>query len=677
MSQLNPQQLKAVRHIDGPLLVLAGAGSGKTSVITQKIAWLINDKGFPADSIYAVTFTNKAAREMRERVTRLLGKEGSEGLHVSTFHSLGLRIIREDAETLGYKKNFSILDSDDCANIVRDILRNDLSGDKSLPDQVRWHISSWKNELVSPDDAINHCDAQPVKSLAARVYPLYQQQLQAFNALDFDDLILLPVRLFNEHPEHLNKWRRRIRYLLVDEYQDTNSCQYSLVQQLVSAHHGLTVVGDDDQSIYTWRGARPENLALLNEDFNNLTVIKLEQNYRSSGRVLKAANAVIANNTHVFEKRLWSELGYGDPIRILPADNEEREAELVIADIQAQLFQKKLRYNDFAILYRSNHQSRVLEKVLRERGIPYYLSGGTSFFDRAEIKDLVAYLRLISNPDDDAAFLRCVETPKRHIGPATLSKLGHYAGSRHVSLLRACSELGLEQVLQSNAIARLRHFSDWIGELANDAMMESDDDDVDANAGQVFDRLLKDIDYENWLRELHKDSKAVKRRMENVNELRDWIHNMCAGDKNPSLRRVVANLVLRDMLDRSDDDAADNQVALMTLHAAKGLEFPHVYMIGMEENILPHHNSLDEAGITEERRLTYVGITRAQKTLTMTYARKRKRGPDRIDCEPSRFLEELPREDLHWSGRDELPAEEKQARGLAHLDGLRNMLEGG
>jgi ATP-dependent DNA helicase Rep len=665
LSHLNPQQLQAVRHTEGPLLVLAGAGSGKTSVITQKIAWLISNEGYEPTSICAVTFTNKAAREMRERVRKLLGKEAGQGLHISTFHSLGLRIIREETETLGYKRNFSILDSDDCTNIVRDILRTDTSGDKSLPDKVRWQISSWKNDLILPGHAINECGNDPIKQLAARVYPDYQHHMQAFNALDFDDLILLPVTLFNEHPECMQKWRKRIQYLLVDEYQDTNSCQFQLVSKLVSVHRRLTVVGDDDQSIYAWRGAKPENLALLNDEFNDLTVIKLEQNYRSSGRVLKAANAVIANNAHVFEKRLWSELGYGDPIRILPTDNEAREAELVIADIQSQLFQKKTRFSDYAILYRSNHQSRVLEKILRERNLPYYLSGGTSFFDRTEIKDLLAYLRLVANEDDDAAFLRCVETPKRHIGPATLKKLGSYASERKISLLQACSELGLEQVMQSNAIARVRHFSEWINELGIEA--------EDVSASVILDRIIKDSDYENWLRELHKDSKAVKRRMDNIGDLQDWIRNISS--ENGDLHKVVSGLMLRDMLERSDDDEGVNQIALMTLHAAKGLEFPHVYMIGVEESLLPHYNSLDDHGIAEERRLTYVGITRAQQTLTLTYARKRKRGGELIGCEPSRFLSELPEDDIQWAGREQLEPEEKQARGLAHLNGLRSMLE--
>lgn len=667
MSRLNPQQQKAVQHTDGPLLVLAGAGSGKTSVITQKITWLIEQKGYEPSSICAVTFTNKAAREMRDRVGKLLGRESAAGLHISTFHSLGLRIIREEIKALGYKHNFTILDTDDCANITRDILRSDSSGDKTLPDKVRWQISNWKNDLVLPEQAIHYCDNDPVKVLASRVYPEYQQHLQAFNALDFDDLILLPVKLFNEQPEYLHKWRRRIQYLLVDEYQDTNACQYQLVFLLVAAHRKLTVVGDDDQSIYAWRGAKPENLALLKDDFNDLTVIKLEQNYRSSGRVLKAANAVIANNTHVFEKRLWSELGYGDPIRVLPTDNEEREAEQVVADIQSQLFQKKNRFSDYAILYRSNHQSRVLEKILRERNMPYYLSGGTSFFDRAEIKDLIAYLRLVANDSDDAAFLRCVETPRRHIGPATLGKLGNYAGERKISLLQACNEMGLEQVLRADAVARVRHFADFIYELGEAAENET-------GAGEILNRILAEIDYENWLRELHKDSKAVKKRMENVAELQDWIRNLSANNDG-NLQKTVSAMMLRDMLERNDDDDSGNQVALMTLHAAKGLEFPHVYMIGMEENLLPHHNSQDDHGIAEERRLTYVGITRARHTLTLTYARKRKRGGEQIDCEPSRFLTEIPEEDLQWAGREQLEPEEKQARGLAHLEGLRSMLE--
>ena len=602
---------------------------------------------------------------MQQRIKSLLGNKLEHKPQISTFHSLGLTIIRQELATVGLKPRFSIFDSEDSARLVREQMRNDLNADKSLPDQVRWKISAWKNALITPEEAASLTHTDPVSALAARHYAGYQASLRAFNAVDFDDLISLPVLLFDKHPVCRSRWRKQVEYLLVDEYQDTNLCQYALVRHLTEERNGLTIVGDDDQSIYTWRGARPENLQYLADDYPNLEVIKLEQNYRSSGRILKAANAVISNNPHIFDKKLWSQLGYGDPIRIIATATEQHEAEQIVADLHSDKFTRRSAYSDYAILYRSNHQSRLFEQHLRERNIPYYVSGGTSFFDRTEIKDIMAYMRLISNPDDDVAFLRSIETPRRHIGPATLEKLGNYASSRNLSLYAASSELGLEQVVSGNTLSRLRMFIAMIETLRQQA-----DDTV---AHELVQNLVDQIDYADWLLQTHKDSKAAQRRLENVEELIAWINRLRQKSEDRlDIHDATSHLSLIGMLD-ADDESGD-RVALMTLHAAKGLEFPHVYMVGMEENILPHHASQDDDGIYEERRLAYVGITRARKTLCLSYARNRKRGGERVDNEPSRYLSELPADDVQWQGNGHDDPEQSRQRGQAHLDSLRELL---
>ncbi|MDY6919657.1 MAG: UvrD-helicase domain-containing protein, partial [Pseudomonadota bacterium] len=455
MTPLNPRQSEAVHYIDGPLLVLAGAGSGKTSVITRKIAHLIGQCEIPAHRIVAVTFTNKAAREMKARVGELVkGKQG-RGLTVSTFHTLGLTIIRRERQQLGLKNGFSIFDDQDSRSLLTELLHKDTDVGAEEVDRIRHQISNWKNDLVTPSLALSRAgDDQEVR--AARIYSQYDRLLRAYNAVDFDDLILLPTLLFQEHEEILERWRNRIYYLLVDEYQDTNTSQYLLVRQLVGQRGRLTVVGDDDQSIYAWRGARPENLAQLAQDYPSLKVIKLEQNYRSSGRILKCANQVIANNPHVFEKQLWSDHGYGDPIRVIRCRNEEHEAEKIAGDILNQHMQRKRAFRDFAVLYRGNHQSRLIELKLQQFQIPYKVSGGTSFFARTEIKDVMAYLRLLINPDDDNAFLRIVNTPRRELGPATLEKLGQYAHNRGSSLFSVSCEMGLAESLNAKQYAMLK-----------------------------------------------------------------------------------------------------------------------------------------------------------------------------------------------------------------------------
>ncbi|MBL3527458.1 MAG: DNA helicase Rep [gamma proteobacterium endosymbiont of Lamellibrachia anaximandri] len=667
MSDLNSGQRDAVRYVDGPLLVLAGAGSGKTRVITTKIAYLVEQCGYNPRSITAVTFTNKAAREMKARVGKQLGGKAGSGLNISTFHTLGLNILRRELKRLGYKPGFSIFDDQDSATLLKDLLKRQSSGDEAVVSSAQWRISEWKNDLISPESALSQAE-DDLEVGNARLFAEYQRHLKAYNAVDFDDLILLPVQLFRDHPDALDEWQNRIRYLLVDEYQDTNLAQYELVKQLVGVQARFTVVGDDDQSIYAWRGARPENLAQLKADFPILKVTKLEQNYRSSGRILKAANHLIANNPHVFEKRLWSALGPGDPLRVLECRSEEHEAERVVSEILHHKFSNRCSHGDYAILYRGNYQARVFEKALRTHNIPYFLSGGTSFFSRTEVKDAMAYLRLLANPDDDTAFLRIVNTPRREIGPSTLEKLGGYAQQREVGMLAACDELGLQTQLSSRPLERLQSFSRMIDHFARRAENE--------NPVKVIRSLILEIQYEDWVRENSSSDAVSERRMGNVNDLLEWLNALQNGElQEKTLAEMVNHLTLMDVLERQNEEEVGEQVHLMTLHAAKGLEFPHVFLVGMEEELLPHRTSIEDENIEEERRLAYVGITRAQRSLTMTYAAKRKRFGEIIRCEPSRFLQELPEDDLVWEGKkSKLSKEEKQERGTAHLANLKSML---
>jgi ATP-dependent DNA helicase Rep len=666
LKKLNPRQLEAVRAVDGHVLVLAGAGSGKTSVITHKIAHLINDHGIAPKHIAAVTFTNKAAREMRTRVGAIISREQTRSLTISTFHTLGLSIIRKECGALGFKPGFSIFDAEDSLGLIRELMRSDFSADKKLAEQVQWQISRWKNELAEPDS--DSLADEAIARTAARVYPEYLRHLKAYNAVDFDDLIRLPVLLFRQQPEILQRWRSRYRYLLIDEYQDTNSSQYELVRQLVGGNGAMTVVGDDDQSIYTWRGAQPENLKYLQRDFPGLQVIKLEQNYRSTGRILHVANTLIANNEHVFDKRLWSDFGYGDPVTVLHTNNEIHEVEKVVGALQRHQFRHRTHYRDYAILFRSNHQARIFERTLREHRIPYFLSGSLSFFDRTEIKDILAYLRLITNPDDDNAFLRIVNTPRREIGPATLERLGSYATERGVGLLKASNELGLEQHMSARQLTVLRAFTQWVQEMVERAV---DDDPI-----ELAKRVIADTHYGDWLQETCNDTVIAEKRMENVMDLLDWLRRMAErDDENLNLSELVAKICLIGMLESDGEEEATDHVFLMTLHAAKGLEFPHVFIAGFEEGILPHHASLDEDRLSEERRLAYVGITRAMKTLTLSFCNQRKRQGELVDCAPSRFLSELPEDDLTWEGKDHaLPVEEKQERGRAYLESMRELL---
>jgi ATP-dependent DNA helicase Rep len=645
---LNGPQSEAVLYLDGPCLVLAGAGSGKTRVITQKIAYMIEDRGYDPRTIAALTFTNKAALEMQERIAKLLKQpKQAKQLTVSTFHSLGVKILRQEAAGVGLKDRFSIMDSDDCYTIVSDLA---ITTDKQEIRRIQTAISLWKNGLVDPEDAIRAARDED-EAQAARIYRSYLATLQAYQAVDFDDLIRLPVELFRNNEPIRDRWQRRLRYLLMDEYQDTNTCQYELVKLLVTGlgkKPMFTAVGDDDQAIYAWRGASVENLKTLQTDFPDLRVIKLEQNYRSTTRILQAANAVIGNNPKLFEKSLWSEHGLGEPIKVLGMQSDEQEADQVAIMISADHFQRKNKWSDFAILYRGNHQARVIEQALRKERIPYTISGGQSFFDKAEIKDIIAYLRLIANEGDDTAFIRAITTPKRGVGMATLEALGAFSKQWNCSLFEAALKGGIEARLAERQLAPLREFCHFINALESRASRPGPSGSGE-NAAEVLDDMMKEINYEHYLYE-NFDDRAAQGKWQNVLEFTNWLKERGKGGRDGSgeeknLLELTQMVALMSMLEGKDEEP--DAVRMSTLHASKGLEYPHVYLVGVEEGILPHKGDPDAsvesiaARIQEERRLMYVGITRAQRSLQVTWCKKRKRAGELVHCDPSRFIKEM------------------------------------
>jgi len=659
--KLNEAQESAVTYVSGPCLVLAGAGSGKTRVITNKIAHLVRNCDMPARYIAAVTFTNKAAREMKERVAQTLGKPEARGLKVSTFHTMGLTIIKAHVKDLGLKPGFSLFDDKDSFALLNDLTSDTLDGDKDQLQLLQSCISNWKNDLILPDALLKSATSTGEREFA-EAYKRYQDNLKAYNALDFDDLILLPTLLLKSSEAIRAKWQSKIRYLLVDEYQDTNTSQYELVKLLVGERARFTVVGDDDQSIYSWRGAKPQNLHLLQQDFPRLNVIKLQQNYRSSGRILHCANILIQNNPHLFDKTLFSELQYGEPLKVIEAKNEEHEGERVVAELLAHKFMNRTQFKDYAILYRGNHQSRIFEKLLMSNRIPYKISGGMSFFGRAEVKDIMAYLRLLVNQDDDNALLRIINTPGRGIGRATLEKLGNFANSLGVSMFEAATHPNLNSVLPDKAFHSVSTFARWVVELSDNAER--------GNTADAVRTMIRTMGYEEWLYETSASPKAAEMAMANVSTLFGWVNDMLEGndlDQPMTLTEVVNRLILRDMMERGEDDGEGDQVQLMTLHASKGLEFPIVFLVGMEEGLLPHQSSIDEDNVEEERRLAYVGITRA--------AKERRQFGEVINPEPSRFLFELPPDDVQWENqKPKATKEERQQKAQVGIANLRDIL---
>ena len=646
---LNNAQMQAVHHLHGPCLVLAGAGSGKTRVIVHKMARLLQS-GLEPKQIAAITFTNKAAAEMRERAKALVGARAARDLAISTFHSLGVRMLRSDGTRIGLKPNFSILDSDDVLAVMRDAGG---TTDAALARRWQWAISLWKNQGLNAD-AAEGAASTPDEQVAARVMRLYQERLQAFQAVDFDDLIQLPLSLLQRHDEARAKWQAQFGHVLVDEYQDTNAVQYELLKALVGERALFTAVGDDDQSIYGWRGATIANLQRLPQDYPQLQVVALEQNYRSTGHILRAANAVIAQNPKLFEKKLWSEFGDGEPVKVQDNDSEEHEAERAVARIQALRAQDgRNKLADFAVLYRANHQSRVFEQKLRAAQIPYKVSGGQSYFDRAEIKDLCAWLRLLVNQDDDPAFLRAATTPKRGIGHQTLAALGEFASKWKISLFEALFSPSLSMALKVKAVELLQQFGREVSDLEHRARHTSGAE----QAKTLLLDWLKDIQYEQHLHDGEDSEKLAAARWGNVLDFVDWMAKRCggvvstdAGSNFESERQTVLQVAQTIAVIISLADRADEQdvVTLSTLHAAKGLEWPHVILAGVNEGLLPFKSGSDgpEGEMTperleEERRLMYVGITRARSTLVVSTLRRRKKGRDTVQGVPSRFIAEM------------------------------------
>ncbi|MFT0532218.1 UvrD-helicase domain-containing protein [Castellaniella hirudinis] len=741
---LNARQNEAVLYLDGPCLVLAGAGSGKTRVITRKMAYLLRECGYQARHVVALTFTNKAAREMNERVRTLVNPKLLRGLTVGTFHSLGLRFMREEASHLGLKRGFSILDATDAQGIVQELLA---TTDRARLRAVQQTISLWKNALLDPDAAARVA-VGPDEAEAVRVFRSYEATLKAYQAVDFDDLIRLPAQLLQQDDAVRQRWQARVQYLLVDEYQDTNACQYQLVRLLCGDRAMLTAVGDDDQAIYAWRGATVENLAQLERDYPRLRVIKLEQNYRSVQRILQAANQVIGHNPKTFDKTLWSELGVGDPIGVTPMGSDLIEAESIAMRLSAARFERQAQWKDFAVLYRGNHQARVMEQALRTLRIPYTVSGGQSFFDKTEIRDILAWLRLVANEDEDPAFIRAVTTPRRGIGQNTLQALGTEAARLGVSLFAVAAQAteGLLPVARQrhavqSFVQLVRHFQARAARrggaipalpgaavqgdlLAFDLEPAFDPDPAPSRAGavdgdaafgaaeaggpaasspaaqrmpglggaavgidgaredsaaRVLDDLLAAMDYERHLYDLL-DERQAQARWGNVLELVEWLKRK-ADEDHLTVLELVQHVALVTMLERADDEEPD-AVKLSTLHASKGLEFPHVYLIGVEEGLLPHRGGDDEGDaseaamaarvrrIQEERRLMYVGITRAQRSLQISWCRKRRRGREDVMCEPSRFIAEM-----GLQAQADAPGQAPEMDPDRTLNSLKNLLK--
>jgi len=658
MHGLNSPQRQAVLLTDGPLLVLAGAGSGKTRVIVEKIAHLITSGRMPAKRIAAITFTNKSAREMRERVAKRIKGDAAEGLTVCTFHALGLKLLQIEHAKLGLKRGFSIFDSEDSTGQLKDLLPPGSKPD--VIDAAKNLISRAKNAGLSPEQAAE--TAQSVREReAAALYARYQQRLTTFNAVDFDDLIRLPVQLLESDEDAVAAWRERIGYLLVDECQDTNDAQYRLLKALAGPKGLFTCVGDDDQSIYAWRGANPDNLLQLGSDYPTLQIVKLEQNYRCSNRVLRAANTLIAHNPHEHPKTLWSDQADGERIRVWECKDAAHEAEKVADQIHFLNQSRGAPWSDFCILFRGNHQSRVLEKALQLLRVPYHLSGGTAFLDRGEVKDAMAWLRLIANPEDDAAFLRAVTSPKREVGGTTLAKLAELSQHAHQPLSRAAESVGLLKQLPARAANALGGFADIVRSLRSDAAR--------LPPAELVRKLNERSGLLAALRAQCKDEASFQVRRRNLDELADWFD----GPKTSGPGELAASLALLSHADKGD---AGNQVRLMSLHGAKGLEFRYVFIVGVEDGNLPHEASLEEGRLDEERRLLYVGITRAKEQLWLSYAREATKWGDRVRHLPSRFLDELPTAELQRDGADPVAdAAHKQERATAGFAAIKALLE--
>ena len=635
MKKLNPPQQQAVYHIEGPLLILAGAGSGKTQVITPRIVHLLKDKRIPAENILAVTFTNKAAREMKERVCGMAGSL-ADGIVISTFHSLGVRILRRDIRTLGFKPNFSIYSTSDQIGVLRQAMRErDIDPKKCDPNLVLWKISGAKNRLISPTD-YQPGNTDPLDLATAAIYPRYQELLKGFNAIDFDDIIMLSVKLMHR-PEILNYWQERFRYIMVDEYQDTNASQYLMISLLAKQHRNLCVVGDDDQSIYGWRGAEVENILNFENDYHGCKVIKLEQNYRSTSSILDAANSVIKNNLVRTDKALWTASGQGREIDLIVAFSEEEEAAQVVEAMLLEQYRDKLPWSDMAILYRSNAQSRAFEEKLRQERVPYVVIGGMQFYERKEVKDAIAYLKVIDNPSDEASLLRIINFPRRGIGENTLIHLNQWSLEQDVPLFEA---LGRVEEIPGISVSSKKAVAAFYS-MIKGVIDEFKPIDLGKQVNQLFNRLR----IEDELYRTLNDAAQARKQIENIEQV---VNSLAAyEERNPrgTLADFLERISLLDEDKPSEDDKehGQNAVTLMSLHSSKGLEFSHVWLVGMEEELLPHKRSIEEdPNVAEERRLCYVGITRARRYLTISRCLTRRKYGAIEERHPSRFLAEIP-----------------------------------
>ncbi|QCI24624.1 DNA helicase Rep [Buchnera aphidicola (Muscaphis stroyani)] len=638
---LNFAQKNAVKLVTGPCLILAGAGSGKTKVIVNKIIHLIKCCKHKSKNIAAVTFTNKAAHEMKVRLSKNLNFLEIQEMIISTFHALGLRIIKEEINSLKLNSNFSLFDGKDQEKLLKKFFNGIIKNNRKTIKQLMFAISLWKNQFLSPCQVQSLAQTETEK-IFADFYKKYEFYLRDSNMLDFDDLICIPTLLLKNNQTVRNRWQKKISYLLVDEYQDTNNSQYEFIKMITTANSNFTLVGDDDQSIYSWRGAQPQNIFILKKDFPTLKTIKMEHNYRSYGRILKIANSLIANNVHFFEKKLFSKLKYGNLIKIIVGDNEENEAEKIVEKIIYQRSKNCIKYKECAILYRGNHQSRILEKILIKKNIPYNISKTSSFFYRPEIKDLLSYLRIIVNPNDNYAFMRIINTPSRQIGLTTLSKLEKFSILKNKSLFQLSENIEIESFLKKNTVNKIKKFILWIKKITKLSH---------TNPLYLLNYIISDIKYEEWLIKKLKEKNKIQNSINNVYTFNQWFKSMIKGndfDKPMNISQIVTRMTLQDLIEKNPKQINDDQVQLMTLHSSKGLEFSLVFMIGMNEGILPSYKSINENKIEEERRLTYVGITRAKKHLFFTYCRKFSQYGQILYTEPSRFLFELPQEDLCW-----------------------------
>lgn len=633
MAKLNDMQEKACKHVDGPLLILAGAGSGKTRVITHRVAYLMDEVGINPLNILAITFTNKAAREMRERVDNIVG-DGADRVWVSTFHSLCVRILRRYADHIGYGNSFDIYDADDQKSVIKNIMKDFQIDPKRYPEKMfMGAISKAKEKYISPDEYTRSASEGFIGEKVAEVYREYQSRLVRNNAMDFDDLIYKTVELFEHHPDVLGFYQDRFRYIMVDEYQDTNHIQFLLVKLLSSKYRNLCVVGDDDQSIYKFRGANITNILNFEQEYPDATVIKLEQNYRSCGNILAAANAVIHHNTGRKDKSLWTESPEGERLSFNLCDTEYEEGDMVASRIKS-LVREGASYRDIAILYRTNAQSRILGEKMVYGNIPYRVYGGTNFYARKEIKDVLAYLKVINNSQDDLYFRRIVNVPKRGIGETSIGKVESFAKSYDISMLDAAGRADEIPGMAAKTATKLKDFARLIQSFRD---MLDDYEDLDI----VYDRILEDTGYEAELIAEHTEEANV--RLENIDELRNKVVEFVENNDEPTLEGFLEEIALVSDIDSMNED--DNQVKLMTLHSAKGLEFPYVFICGMEERLFPSGmamNSDDSDALEEERRLCYVGITRAMKKLYLSAARERMVHGSRNYCEVSRFIREIP-----------------------------------